>query len=325
MQMVPDQVKQLMNEFGSKREPFLFAVDFDLEKGVFIENPLEQTEILFKTPLGTNKPVEEVTLNFDKTWEVFPVSFEDYQSRFDKVMKGLKRGDSYLVNLTVKTPIKTNISFQEIFMLSNSPYGLLARDEFVCFSPERFVKIANGIISTNPMKGTISADIPEAERKIMENEKEIAEHATIVDLLRNDISLVANEVGVKRYRYVERVKSLNGDILQVSSEISGRLPKDYHSKLGDLIFSLLPAGSVSGAPKKSTLEIIKNAESRHRGFYTGIFGYFDGNELDSGVLIRFVAKEENNLYFYSGGGITSKSTAESEYEEVLKKIYLPFE
>lgn len=175
------------------------------------------------------------------------------------------------------------------------------------------------------MKGTINADIPDAEQKILENEKEIAEHASIVKLLSSELSLVANEVEVKRYRYIDRVKTINGDILQVSSEISGKLPVNYHSNLGDIIFNLLPAGSVSGAPKKSTLELIKISEPHNRGFYAGVFGYFDGNELDSGVLIRFITNENGKSYFYSGGGITSKSNAESEYNEVLEKIYLPFE
>ena len=321
--MIAEQVKQLMNEFGRDRKPFLFAIDFNLEKGVFIDNPLKQKDILFKTPLGTNKPIENLKTS-DKTLNSFPVSFDEYEAHFDNVMKGLKRGESYLTNLTVRTPVETNLSFYEIFMLSNSPYGILVPGNFVSFSPERFVKISGGIITTNPMKGTISADIPDAEKKVLENEKEIAEHATIVDLLRNDISVVACEVEVNRYRYTERIKSLNGDILQVSSEISGKLTDGYHSQLGDIIFSLLPAGSVSGAPRKSTLEIIKNSEPHQRGFYTGVFGYFDGHELDSGVLIRFISREDNRLYFYSGGGITSKSIAKSEYDEVLKKIYLPF-
>ncbi|MFY9161049.1 MAG: aminodeoxychorismate synthase component I [Paludibacteraceae bacterium] len=323
--MLAKQVKKLMNECGKKREPFLFAVDFDLQEGVFIKNPLEQNDILFTTPLGSNKPEADKTVIVNKTLHSFPISFEEYKMRFDTVMKGLTSGQSHLINLTVKTPIEISVGLRDIFMSSNSPYTLLVPDKFVCFSPERFVKISNRIISTNPMKGTINAEIPNAEQKILENEKEIAEHASIVKLLSSELSLVANEVEVKRYRYIDRVKTINGDILQVSSEISGKLPVNYHSNLGDIIFNLLPAGSVSGAPKKSTLELIKISEPHNRGFYAGVFGYFDGNELDSGVLIRFITNENGKSYFYSGGGITSKSNAESEYNEVLEKIYLPFE
>ena len=321
--MNADKVKYLMNDSGKAGKPFLFAVDYELNGGIFVENPLDQSKILFKTPLGSNKTEEKFQL-IDKSLVKFPISFEEYHLRFEKVMKSLQRGDTYLVNLTVRTPIETKISLLDIFQHSNSPFGLYVPDQFVCFSPERFVKISDGIISTYPMKGTISADIPEAEKLILENKKETAEHATIVDLLRNDISLFAYDVKVNRYRYIEKIESTTGSILQVSSEISGKLPIGYHSKLGDIIFGLLPAGSISGAPKKSTLKIIKNAEPQKRGFYTGVFGYFDGKNLDSGVLIRFIEKGKDELFFHSGGGITALSNAEDEYDEVLKKIYLPF-
>jgi para-aminobenzoate synthetase component I len=136
--------------------------------------------------------------------------------------------------------------------------------------------------------------------------KEIAEHNTIVDLMRNDIGMVAEDVQVERFRYIDRIKTHNGDILQVSSEITGRLPKDNLSHLGDIVFRMLPAGSVSGAPKQSTVNLIHKAEPETRGYYTGVFGFFDGSELDTAVLIRFIVQDKNKLFFHSGGGITIK-------------------
>ena len=90
-----------------------------------------------------------------------------------------------------------------------------------------------------------------------------------------------------------------------------------------MFFELLPAGSISGAPKQKTVEIIQEAESGPRGFYTGVFGYYDGKALDSGVMIRFIEKENDTFYYRSGGGITSKSDLESEYKELIQKIYVP--
>mgnify|MGYP000682968536 FL=1 len=81
---------------------------------------------------------------------------------------------------------------------------------------------------------------------------------------------------------------------------------------GEILFSLLPAGSITGAPKKKTLEIIAEAETYERGFYTGVMGYFDGSSLDSAVMIRFVEQEGDRMYFKSGGGITCRSEVESE-------------
>jgi len=86
---------------------------------------------------------------------------------------------------------------------------------------------------------------------------------------------------------------------------------------------LLPAGSVSGAPKKKTVEIIRNAEGQDRGYYTGIFGFFDGNNLDSGVMIRYIEKIGDQLVYRSGGGITTHSNWKSEYQELIDKVYVP--
>ena len=208
---------------------------------------------------------------------------------------------------------------------------------FVCFSPETFVRIKGGRIYSYPMKGTLDASLPNAEKQLMEDRKEAAEHATIVDLIRNDLSRVAENVRVDKYRYIDVLHTNKGDILQTSSEISGRLPEDYPHHLGEILDAQLPAGSITGAPKDKTMQIIQEAEGYDRGFYTGIMGIYDQGELNSAVMIRFIEEEvfpsktENRmnyeairkLYFKAGGGITSKSDCRKEYEEVIQKIYLP--
>jgi para-aminobenzoate synthetase component I len=173
------------------------------------------------------------------------------------------------------------------------------------------------------MKGTIDAMLPDAEKRLMDDPKELAEHYTIVDLLRNDLNMVSQKVRVNRFRYVEEIHTHRGRLLQTSSDISGILPNDYQQHLGDIMARLLPAGSVSGAPKKKTVEIIHSAENYERGFYTGVFGVFDGRTLDSAVMIRFIEKTANGLVFKAGGGITVNSRIEDEYQEMLQKVYLP--
>ncbi len=157
----------------------------------------------------------------------------------------------------------------------------------------------------------------------MYDEKEKAEHATITDLIRNDLSMVANDVKVKRYRYVSQVKTVDSELLQVSSEITGTVKKEIQNSLGSLLSMLLPAGSITGAPKKKTVEIIKEAEQYNRGYFTGVFGYFDGKKLESAVMIRFIENISSNLFFKSGGGITVYSDAKSEYQELIDKVYVP--
>lgn len=232
-------------------------------------------------------------------------------------------GNSYLANLTCKTPIDTSLTLKEIFMRSKARYKLWLSDRFVCFSPETFVRINQGVISSCPMKGTISCSVANAEQVLMDDVKEAAEHATIVDLIRNDLSKVAEKVTVRRYRYVEKLHTNCGDILQTSSEITGVLPADYRSHLGDIIMAQLPAGSITGAPKRKTMEIIHQAEGYDRGFYTGVAGVCQDGKLDSCVLIRFIDKENGKLYFKAGGGITAKSDCKKEYEEVIEKTYVP--
>ena len=162
---------------------------------------------------------------------------------------------------------------------------------FVCFSPETFVRIKNGRIYSYPMKGTLDASLPDAEKQLMEDQKEAAEHATIVDLIRNDLSRVAENVRVDKYRYIDVLHTNKGDILQTSSEISGSLPEDYRQHLGEILDAQLPAGSITGAPKDKTMQIIHEAEGYDRGFYTGIMGIYDHGELNSAVIIRFVEEE----------------------------------
>jgi len=173
------------------------------------------------------------------------------------------------------------------------------------------------------MKGTIDATLPDARRRLFEDKKEAAEHATIVDLLRNDLSQHATQVTVRRYRYFDRLTTHRGALWQTSSEIEGRLPDDYRSRLGDILLDMLPAGSITGAPKPKTMDIIAEAESYDRGFYTGVAGWFDGDDMDSCVLIRFMEQEGGRLYFKAGGGITFQSDMHSEYEEMKQKIYVP--
>lgn len=312
-----------MNLLGKEHKPFLFAVDFEMDNGFVLENPFSQQDILFNFNSITNFSSQEND-SLSPSLKVYAKSFEEYDKQFDVVRKGLLRGDSFLANLTIKTKIDINISLEEIFQKANSKYKLLVRDKFVCFSPECFVKIEDNTISTFPMKGTIDASIENAKEVILSDYKETCEHNTIVDLMRNDLNIIGSNVRVERFRYIDELKTSRGNILQVSSEVKADLNYDFYPKLGDILFKLLPAGSISGAPKESTIQIIKEAESEKRGFYTGVFGFFDGHSLDSAVIIRYIEKVNDSHYFRSGGGITINSSSMDEYQEAINKIYLPF-
>lgn len=313
---------KLMNELGEKGCPFLFVIDYKMENCHVI--PHEKTSeqgILFNFNGIKNyiqKPETQKQLIFAK----HPVLFSEYKKAFDYIKHQLQQGNSYLVNLTFPTPIEINLSLEEIFFRSTAKYKLLFNNDFTFFSPETFIKTIDNKIFTFPMKGTIDGSIPDAEKKLIDNQKEQAEHATIVDLLRNDLSKVATNVTVEKFRYIDEIISNEKKLLQVSSKISGILSENHWRKVGNIIFSLLPAGSVSGAPKNKTIDIIEHAETYQRGFYTGIAGFFDGENIDSCVMIRFIENHNGSMIYKSGGGITAQSIAEEEYQELIDKVYV---
>lgn len=307
-----------LNSFGAKREPFLFIVDFKAQN--IIASALCELE------------ANDIEFCIDEEYEVKEhadflekkgTDFGGYKKKFDFVIEKIKAGETYLLNLTQPTLIKTPLSLKEIFECANAHYKLRYKDEFVCFSPEKFIQIEGSKISTFPMKGTIDASIPNAKESILANQKEMAEHVMVVDLLRNDLSIVAKEVRVERFRYVHEIEAGAKKLLHVSSHISGDIGDDWHERIGDILSALLPAGSISGAPKRSTLEIIDAVEGYERGFFSGVFGVYDGKTLDSAVMIRFVQKSQDGYVYKSGGGITLDSDAQSEYNELLDKVYLP--
>lgn len=381
-----------INQLASQDEPFLFVINYQGDKAfIRLLSDINPEECLFDFEgRGNLSHVWKETLKeeiseketwkeeiSETTWQIEPPLYEDYERSFNIVKSNIMAGNSYLTNLTCRVPVSCNLSLEEIFHRAKGKYKLLLRRKrtqaedkahlkeenieenltpFVCFSPETFVRIKGGRIYSYPMKGTLDASLPNAEKLLMEDRKEAAEHATIVDLIRNDLSRVAEDVRVDKYRYIDVLHTNKGNILQTSSEISGRLPEDYPHHLGEILDAQLPAGSITGAPKDKTMQIIQEAEGYDRGFYTGIMGIYDHGELNSAVMIRFIEEEtspvdfetdgEKNfkasegkgdeasegkrdeasrkLYFKAGGGITSKSDCRKEYEEVIQKIYLPF-
>lgn len=352
----------LMNQLGKERTPFLFIVNFDTTKNVVI--PLDEIDPLkiaydfqgqhnnieaFHETYSLD-PENSTLFNTSPTWQYKPVSFINYQAAFTPLMAALQQKTTNLANLTFPTPVKCNLTLPEIFARTTAKYRIFLKDHFCSFSPETFITIKDNIIATFPMKGTINAALPDAEKQLLENPKELDEHETVANEAVKDIALVAKNARISQFRYVDHVTRGDGAILQTSSVIEGDLEADYHDTIGDLLYKLLPAGSITGSPKKVTTKILKSIETYQRGFYSGVAGIYDGHNLDSAVLIRYLEKSrsatdiikpsvketpfsaltplknQNNEFHYtfkSGGGITAMSDAKSEYDELIEKIYLP--
>ncbi len=317
---------QKMNILGEKRLPFLFIIDYETNRN-FVWEPHEINPqiILFKINDYTNNhKLDKPPLPDPVIFKISPPPYPLYEKSFHQVRKHLVQGNSYLVNLTFPSEISTNLKLEEIFYHANAPYKLLMKDKFVVFSPETFIRINNNKISSYPMKGTIDASIPDAEKTILNDPKETAEHNTIVDLIRNDLSMVSYNVKLTSFRHLSKIKTTHKNLFQISSEITGEIPPDFYDTLGTSFFKLLPAGSICGAPKIKTLDIISESEIYKRGFYTGVFGYFDGKSLESAVMIRFIEQNGSKYQFKSGGGITAWSDCKKEYQELIDKVYVPF-
>lgn len=319
-----EQAIHRMNKWGKQHKPFFFMISFDMSQNLVLEeSELEKSNIYFQISDYLKFPQKAEPLPDKISFKKSCITYQEFEKAFHIAKRNLDFGNTYLINLTKPSKIETNLNFHQIFEYSKAKYKLWIQDQMVVFSPETFVKINNGKISSYPMKGTIDAAIPNAEESILNDPKETAEHYTIVDLIRNDLSMVSKNVRVEKFRFIDEIKTADKALLQVSSEIVGDIQDDFFDHLGDRLFTLLPAGSISGAPKAKTVEIIKEAENYDRGFYTGVFGYFDGKSLDSAVMIRYMEQQGDELVFKSGGGITTFSDCKKEYEELKDKVYLP--
>lgn len=309
---------QYFSELVSSGVPCLFYTDFTGEKfHCYKIDELASYDIEFSfhsSPHENNAPHKPLFR---------PISFEEYRRKFEGVQEHIRNGNTYLLNLTQPTPIESPYSLKDIYKMAHAQYKLRVKDQFVCFSPEPFITIENNTIHAYPMKGTIDASLPNAIDTILNDTKELAEHTMIVDLLRNDLGIIANDIHVKQFRYITTIDTGEKKLHQVSSHICGTLEDKWQSCAGKLLINLLPAGSISGTPKRKTVEIIKEIEQFDRGYFTGVFGYFDGKNLYSAVAIRFIEKTEGKLVYKSGGGITADSDPYSEYQELLDKIYIP--
>jgi len=311
-------LKEQLNFYGEKKEPFFFIINYD--KSQYEVIALNKLPNNIKFQISENKEYKKHNHKLEKIF----TNFDSYKEKFDLLKNEIKNGNTYLSNLTGITKIKTHLTLDEIYKDANARFKLNYKNKFVCFSPERFCEIKNNTIFTYPMKGTIDAKIENAKEKILEDKKELAEHTMIVDLLRNDLSIISKKVQVEKFRYCENIEAGEKELIQVSSKISGKLENDWHKRLGEIITSILPAGSITGAPKLRTLQILDEIEKYERGYFTGIFGVYDGEKLDSSVMIRFIEQDSNSNFIYkSGGGITSDSDVYKEYQEMCDKVYIP--
>ncbi len=280
-----------------------------INKGVSIEKPKVDEKIDFS----------KFTSNFEK---------KEYINAVGKVRDYICSGDVYIMNLTQRFKCKVIREGYEIYndLRTINPaqfgsYMKMGEFEILSCSPERFLKVREGVIDTRPIKGTRprgkNAKEDEMNRiELMNSEKDKSELLMIVDLERNDLSRVCklNSVKVTELFEIEEYPT----VFHLVANIRGEL--EDGKDIIDCIRVAFPGGSITGAPKIRSMEIIDEMEKVRRNIYTGSIGYlgFDGNS-DINIVIRTIMLKDGTAYFGVGGGITWESEEEFEYEETLHK------
>jgi para-aminobenzoate synthetase component 1 len=255
------------------------------------------------------------------------LTYADYCSTIDRAREYIRCGDIYQMNMTQR--FSTLIDRHPIniyaYLRSNNPapfaaymnYGAM---KILSSSPERFIKLYNGHIETRPIKGTMPRGKGEEDavnRDILQNSvKDKAENLMIVDLMRNDIGKVCKfgSVKVTELFHIEEYST----VFQMVSTVEGELAEGYDAV--DCILNTFPGGSITGAPKIRSMEIIDELEPTCRHIYTGSIGYigFDGN-MDLNIVIRTILIHGQKAYYQVGGGIVWDSAPEKEYNETMDK------
>ena len=256
------------------------------------------------------------------------VSEAKYCELVEKTKQHIYAGDIFqaVISRQFKSPYEGSLmnAYRVLRTTNPSPYMVYMRideDEIISTSPETLVKLTDGRVITFPIAGSRPRGENEAcdkqlEKELLQDEKELAEHNMLVDLSRNDIGKISQygSIEVTEYMSVHKYSK----IMHICSQVEGDIDSKYDGL--DAIKAVLPAGTLSGAPKIRACEIIEELENEPRGIYGGALGYLDftGN-LDTCIAIRMAVKSNNQVYVQAGAGIVADSVAKLEYEESANK------
>ena len=253
---------------------------------------------------------------------------DSYANAFSRIKDYIKEGDCYQVNLAQRYSAELNGDAWSVYvdLRENNPapyssYFKLKDSTILSSSPERFLKLQDSWVETKPIKGTKPRSIFAYEDKalaasLLESEKDRAENVMIVDLLRNDIGKTC-ETGTVNVPKLFSLESY-ATVHHLVSTVTGRLSNNFHAL--DLLRGCFPGGSITGAPKLRSMQIIEELEPHKRHIYCGAIGYIGfNNNMDTNIAIRTMVMHEGKIYFWAGGGIVMDSELKSEYEECLHK------
>ncbi|HIZ17124.1 MAG TPA: anthranilate synthase component I family protein, partial [Firmicutes bacterium] len=313
--------------FDNFRQKIILIVNISLDD---IENEYKRAEIQLKQLkelILTGKPKEN--LSGKMTTDIKPMfSREEYCKMVEKAKRRIFEGDIFQIVLSNRLEAGFEGSlfntYRILRTLNPSPYMFYFSGsdmEVAGASPETLVKLEGGILHTFPLAGTrprgkTAEEDAELEKQLLSDEKELAEHNMLVDLGRNDIGKISKfgSVSLEKYHCIQRYSH----VMHIGSTVRGEI-RDGNDAL-DAIDAILPAGTLSGAPKLRACQLINDLENNKRGIYGGAIGYIDftGN-LDTCIAIRIAYKKNGKVFIRSGAGIVADSVPETEYQECLNK------
>lgn len=256
------------------------------------------------------------------------VTKEEYCTMVEKTKEYIRNGDIFqgVISRRFETEYKDSLinAYRVLRTTNPSPYMVFIQNDetqLISTSPETLVKLKDGKLLTFPIAGSRPRGVTKEEDirlelDLLQDEKELSEHNMLVDLARNDLGKIAKYKSVRLtdYKKVQRYSK----IMHITSIVEGEIKKDKDAC--DAIESILPAGTLSGAPKIRACEIIGEIEKTPRGIYGGAIGYIDfSGNMDTCIAIRMAIKKENKVYVQSGAGIVADSVPSKEYEETALK------
>ncbi|HKL41709.1 MAG TPA: aminodeoxychorismate synthase component I [Clostridia bacterium] len=300
-----------------------FVTDAEINSGgaLRVEMIIDRVKSAELEELSTNRMSETIKIESNMTKEKYIQSIK-------RIKNYIKSGDIYQVNMTQRfqTKLRTDplALYSNLRAVNSAPFAAFldyGDYQILSSSPERFMKLEKGKLSTRPIKGTrprgkTSEEDHRLKEELLNSEKDRAELLMIVDLERNDFSKVAKTgtVKVPELFVIEEYPTVNHLVSKVVCE----LDKGYDAV--DCIENTFPGGSITGAPKIRAMEIIDELEPTQRNIYTGSIGYIDFNgNMDLSIVIRTMLIKNNNVYFQVGGGIVWDSNAADEFQESLDK------
>lgn len=272
------------------------------------------------------KEYEEIALHSKDTKFYSNFEKEEYEKKVDRLKDYIRSGDVYIANMTRRIWCNNNEPsfniYEKLRSINKAPFSAFLNFEdfqVISSSPERFLSIKDRLVTTRPIKGTRPRGKDEEEDNInrealINSEKDKAELLMIVDLERNDLSKTCNNVKVTELFKIEKYAT----VFHLVSTVEGTL-KEGVSEV-QCLKECYPGGSITGAPKIRSMEVIEELEGLKRNLYTGAIGYFDlrGN-CDFNIIIRTIIKKGDKAYFGVGGGITWDSNPEEEWYETCDK------